>query len=86
MKFIKPKKLSMIDEQTIMEDTDPKDEVKPFKPSNKSMDQTIHLFEQIFDNMHNKRDFKQFAGVLLTGSPGTGKTTSINLLSKVLGI
>jgi len=57
-----------------------------FKPSGAAMKQTIKLFEAIFDNMKNKRDFKQFAGVLLTGNPGTGKTTRINLLSKILGI
>lgn len=61
-------------------------EIKEFKPSNAAMTQTISLFEDIFENMQNKRDFKQFAGVILAGTPGTGKTTRIGLLSKLLGI
>ena len=57
-----------------------------FHANEAKMNQTVKLFETIFDNMKNKRDFKQYAGVLLTGNPGTGKTTRINLLSKILGV
>lgn len=60
--------------------------IPEFKPSNASLEQTTELFHAIFDNMKNKRTYKQYVGMLLSGDPGTGKTQRINLLSRVLGI
>lgn len=60
--------------------------VSEFKPSASSLKQTIKLFEVIFDNMANKKDFSQYHGVLMSSEPGVGKTSKVNLLSKVLGI
>lgn len=62
------------------------EKIPEFKPKNSSLEQTVELFEDILENMANKRDYKQYAGMLLTGDPGTGKTQRIALLSKVLGI
>jgi MoxR-like ATPase len=62
------------------------EKIPEFKPSNAALTQTTELFHAIFDNMKNKRTYKQYVGMLLSGDPGTGKTQRITLLSKVLGI
>ena len=73
-------------ENSDMEQRATAEKVPEFKASGATMDQTVNLFEKVFRNMKNKRDFKQFAGLLLQGDPGTGKTTRIVLLGKLLGM
>lgn len=64
------------------------EEQKEFIPMASNMTQAIALFKAIFDNMHNKRDpnITQYRSPLLTSAPGVGKTSQLNLLSKILGI
>jgi MoxR-like ATPase len=98
MRFIKPNKkvpidLSILNLAEANTSAQPENETmkkpkqqKDFVPNRNALKQTISLFEDVFDNMKNKRDFKQFAGLILTGNPGGGKTSKITLLAKLLGV
>lgn len=57
-----------------------------FKPTKASFAPYTKMTQGILHNMAAKGQFKQFAGILLAGDPGVGKTTFINFLSKLLGI
>lgn len=60
--------------------------IPEFKPRTGALRQTTRLFHSIFNNMKAKKQYDQYAGVLLSGDPGTGKTQRITLLSKILGV
>lgn len=59
-----------------------------FIPQASNMIQTIDLLKGIFDNMKNRKDASvtQYHSPLLSSDPGTGKTSVMNLLSKITGI
>jgi hypothetical protein len=57
-----------------------------FNPSKVSFAPYVKLTKKVLMNMSAKGQRKQFAGILLAGDPGVGKTTYINFLSKLLGI
>ena len=57
-----------------------------FVPSKASFAAYTKMTQGVLHNMAAKGQFKQFAGLLLAGDPGVGKTTYINFLSKLLGI
>jgi MoxR-like ATPase len=76
----RPKKTQENDDMSKQED------IQEFVPSTVGMEQTIELFENIFDSMDNNQAFDQYHGILLSGEPGTGKTQRITLFSRLLGI
>lgn len=46
----------------------------------------LDLVERIFDNMHDKSAGNYKGGLMLSGDPGTGKTSMIKTLAKMLGM
>ena len=60
--------------------------VHPFVPSRTSLDSRTGMIKQILLNMKRRSSSEQFAGVLLAGDPGVGKTQGINFLSRLLGL
>lgn len=95
MKFIKPTKKKPVDMSILSEATrdnaevagnEADEKIEHFVPNRAALKQTLRMFKEVFNNMKNKHDFKQFAGLILTGDPGGGKTSKVTLLAKVLGV
>lgn len=57
-----------------------------FKTDNSTNKQQLGFIQDVIDNMYSHQDNQSHYGMLLSGDPGTGKTTSVKQLSRLLGV
>lgn len=81
---IKPKYQKMINDKLLQEAM--KEGELNFPIDSSSNSQQLDFINNVIDNMYSHQDNQSHYGMLLSGDPGTGKTTSVKQLSKLLGV
>ena len=81
---MKPKYKKMIQDKLLQEAM--KDGELNFATDYSSNSQQLDFINSVVDNMYSHQDNQSHYGMLLSGDPGTGKTTSVKQLSRLLGV